>query len=150
TEEICREFVRKDSRIRYYRNASNIGLYTNFNKVFRLSSGLYFRWAAADDLSERKSLGLCVDVLDKHPEVVLCYPKTVLIDAANNPIRSYDDNLDLRFPSPASRFKMVLKNLRLTNVHYGLIRADVLRRTSLFGDCPGADMILIAELALYG
>jgi glycosyltransferase involved in cell wall biosynthesis len=45
TEQICREYAAKDRRIRYYRNEKNIGAPKNFNRVFELSSGKYFRWA---------------------------------------------------------------------------------------------------------
>jgi glycosyltransferase involved in cell wall biosynthesis len=46
TEQICREYAAKDRRIRYYRNEKNIGAPKNFNRVFELSSGKYFRWDA--------------------------------------------------------------------------------------------------------
>ncbi len=34
TEEICREYAAGDSRIRYYRNESNLGAMANYNLVF--------------------------------------------------------------------------------------------------------------------
>jgi len=150
TSEICMEYAAKDNRIRYSRNLKNIGVNNNFNRVFHLSSGRYFRWSAADDLFAPTSLRECVDVLDRCPEVVLCYPRTVLIDAEGHFLRRYDDNLDLRAPSAADRFHWVLQNIGLGNVQYGLIRSDVLRRTSLFGSFAASDLVLIAELALYG
>jgi len=150
TEETCREYAERDTRIRYSRNRTNIGLFNNFNRVFQLSSGQYFRWSSADDLFDRRSLEECLKVLDGHPEVVLCYPKTVLIDGDGRTIRGYDDNLNLRMPEAAARMRSVLQNVGLVNVHYGLIRADALRRTSLMADYPGSDTVLIAELALHG
>jgi glycosyltransferase involved in cell wall biosynthesis len=150
TREICKEYAAKDNRIRYSRNLTNIGLSNNFNRVFQLSSGRYFRWSAADDIFAPTSLQECVNVLDQCPEVVLCYPKTVLIDAEGRILRSYEDNLNLGAPSAADRFHWVLQNIGLGNVQYGLIRSDVLRCTSLFGSFPGSDLVLTAELALYG
>src|SRR5436190_3693526 len=96
TEDICRQYAARDARIRYSQSPVNIGLTNNFNRAFRLSSGQYFRWAAADDVFAPTSLERCVDILDKHSEVVLCYPKTILIDDNGDPLRDYDDNLDLR------------------------------------------------------
>ncbi|HYR84497.1 MAG TPA: glycosyltransferase [Terriglobia bacterium] len=150
TEETCREFAARDTRIRYSRNPTNIGLFNNFNRVFHLSSAQYFRWSSADDLFDRRSLEECVKVLDDHPEVVLCYPKTVLIDGDGRTIRGYDDNLNLRSPDPSARMRSVLRNIGLVNVQYGLIRSSALRRTSLMADYPGSDIVLIAELALHG
>src|SRR5207244_8337852 len=74
TEEICRTYAARDSRIKYSRNSVNIGGNDNFNRAFRLSSGQYFRWSAADDIFAPTSLEVCVNVLDEHAEVVLCYP----------------------------------------------------------------------------
>ncbi|MBD2214537.1 glycosyltransferase family 2 protein [Nostoc linckia FACHB-104] len=50
TEKICREYAAKDNRIRYYRNAKNIGCARNFHRAFELSTGEYFKWVAYDDL----------------------------------------------------------------------------------------------------
>jgi glycosyltransferase involved in cell wall biosynthesis len=150
TAEICTTYAARDSRVKYSRNSLNIGVNNNFNRAFQLSSGQYFRWSAADDLFAPTSLEVCVSVLDEHPAAVLCYPKTVLIDSDGNKLRSYEDNLDLRSPAAYERFRLALQNMGLLNAHYGLIKANVLRRTSLYGTYPGADMVLLAELALYG
>ena len=51
THEICKAYVARDNRIHYYRNETNIGCARNFARVFELSSGEYFKWAAYDDLT---------------------------------------------------------------------------------------------------
>ena len=150
TSEICREFAKKDGRINCYRNEENLGAAANFNRVFRLARGKYFRWATADDIVASDTLEKCVGVLDSHSEVVLCYPKTHLIDEFGNPIRQYEDNLDLRSTSPVKRFQLAMKQMGLMNVQYGLIRTDFLGRTSLMGNYPGGDIPLLLELTLYG
>jgi len=150
TQAICCDYAATDLRIRYHKNHTNLGAARNFNKVFELARAPYFRWATADDLFAPESLTHCVSVLDDHPEVVLCYPKTVLIDQNGNFLKPYEDNLDLRQPSPLQRFGLARQRIGLVNVIYGLIRADKLRRTSLVGNYSGADIILIMELTLYG
>ena len=50
TEEICRTYAAKDTRIKYFRNPKNIGATQNWYRVFDLSSGEYFASAAHDDL----------------------------------------------------------------------------------------------------
>ena len=37
TEDICRTFAAQDERVRYFRNAENIGLVRNYNQTFTLS-----------------------------------------------------------------------------------------------------------------
>lgn len=49
TPGLCREFVEKDSRVRYVRQASNIGALANFQHVLDQATGQYFMWAACDD-----------------------------------------------------------------------------------------------------
>jgi len=43
TSEICEEFAAKDLRIKYFRNKKNLGAAPNYNKVFELSSGEFFK-----------------------------------------------------------------------------------------------------------
>lgn len=50
TESICREYAKKDNRIKYFRQEKNIGALKNFQFVLTNSIGMYFMWAAADDL----------------------------------------------------------------------------------------------------
>jgi glycosyltransferase involved in cell wall biosynthesis len=50
TEAICREYEKKDKRIRYVRQKENIGVIANFKYVLDQSAGEYFMWAAADDV----------------------------------------------------------------------------------------------------
>jgi glycosyltransferase involved in cell wall biosynthesis len=80
TEEICRAFTDQDERIKYSRNRENIGVEKNFYRVFALSSGKYFKWAAHDDLCHPDFLQSCIDVLDRDFTTVLCYPRAVIID----------------------------------------------------------------------
>lgn len=49
TERICREFAKRDSRISYVRQPTNIGADANFDFVLKLTDSEYFMWAAADD-----------------------------------------------------------------------------------------------------
>jgi len=49
TEQICREYAAQDSRVRYSRSQRNVGIIRNFQRVFSLSQGPFFMWAAHDD-----------------------------------------------------------------------------------------------------
>src|SRR3546814_4612052 len=70
TEEICREFASRDPRIRYVREEENQGASWNFNRVFELARGEYFRWACHDDACEPTHLSRCVELLDESPPSV--------------------------------------------------------------------------------
>jgi glycosyltransferase involved in cell wall biosynthesis len=131
------------------RNKVNLGAARNYNCLLELSSGRYFRWAAADDLLGPTSLEQCLAVLETNHDVVLCYPKTSLIDENGETIAPYDDHLDLRSTNPCDRYRLALQIGR-NNAIYGLIRADVLRTMSPMGSYPGADVDFLIGLCLYG
>ena len=52
TEAICRAYVARDPRVRYYRSSQDVGLANNYNYLFIRARGEYFKWAAADDVHE--------------------------------------------------------------------------------------------------
>jgi len=150
TEAICREYSKKDSRIRYFRNKENLGAAFNYNRVFDLALGEYFKWAAADDLCAPDYLEKCTVVLDRQPEVALCYPKTTIIDERGNMIMHYDDNLNLRSVRVVERFQQALCRIRKCNAVFGLIRSDILRKSQKIKNYQASDRVLLLELTLFG
>ena len=65
TAAICREYAARDPRVRYRRNATNLGIAGNFNAAFAEARGRYFKWHAADDLIGPGHLSLCVAELNE-------------------------------------------------------------------------------------
>ena len=151
TAEICRRFAERDGRIRYIRQRTNLGAAANYNRVFQLATGRYFRWAAHDDVMAPSLLRRCVEVLENSAgNVVLCYPKAILIDANGDEIGCYDDALNVSQPRPHQRLLHVLRNLRMCNAAFGVVRPEALRQTRLIGSFVASDMVLLAELSLQG
>jgi glycosyltransferase involved in cell wall biosynthesis len=150
TEQICRDYARRDPRIRYHRNDVNIGAPRNFNKVFELSKGKYLKWSTSDDYCAPEYIEKCLEVMESNPEVVLCYPKAILIDAEGTHIGKYDDSMRLQQSLASERFIDLLMKIRLAHHHLGLIRSSELKRTSLHGAHIAADINFLAELTLYG
>ena len=170
TPEICRAYVQRDKRIRYERTDTNIGVLANFNRVFRLSHGRYFKWHAHDDLVGSLFLERCTDILERDPTTVLVGTRVGLIEPEGSPV-SYDANTGMfvtsygeRIPPPAStdslasphrlkRFRGVLFDIGGA-VHsefvFGLFRSDALAATSLIGGYIGAEKVLLARLSLVG
>lgn len=152
TEAICRDHAARDARITYIRNATNIGAARNYNQLFERSQGRYFRWFNADDLSKPTLHQRCLDALLAQPDASVAYGKTEKVDGTGRLIAVYEDRLDLRQDSAAERFFEALRVVGLINVHYGLMRREAVRRTSLMGSgtFPAADVNLVIELALQG
>jgi glycosyltransferase involved in cell wall biosynthesis len=150
TEAICREYIEHDLRIRYYRLPNNLGVIKNFNRVFELSKGELFRWATADDFIDPRLVEKCVKVLDAEPETVLCYPKTTIVNESGEMMSEYKDNMDLRFQQAKDRYRHFERNVGLCNIHYGLIRSSIIRKTRLMGNFLWSDVVFLGELTLYG
>jgi len=150
TEEIARDYVSRDDRLRYHRHSENVGLIANYNIAFSLTEGELFKWCAADDLCEPDYLRLCIDAMDAHPEAVLVYPRTQFIDDSGSPLPFEDPGFDLRSSDPASRLRYVMYANHWVNALNGLIRRSALARTRLERPYPGGDYALLAELSLLG
>lgn len=149
TEEICREYAAQDERIRYYRNDTNIGCAGNFNRVFELATGEYFKWAAYDDLHAPDFIQKCIDILDRNPNVVLCHSHVYFIDEQGNFLQNYDIKFKTDSPKPQERFQELLTKHYCYQI-YGVIRAEAIRRTPPVVGCGAADAIFLLRLSLLG
>jgi glycosyltransferase involved in cell wall biosynthesis len=152
TQQICREYAAKDSRIIYYCNKKNIGASNNFNHVFKLSSAEYFKWAAHDDVIAPDFLLNCIKILDADPSIVLCHSKTARIDESGSVVGNYDHRT-LNNISSWQRHKRFRDLISIRNacwIVFGVFRANALAKTHLMGDYIGADRNLLAEIGLIG
>lgn len=153
TPKICREFSKKDHRIKYYQNKRNFGGPVNHNLTFRLSSGDYFKWAAYDDILTPEYLQRCVEILDNDPSVVLCHSKVGRIDETGTLVGNYDKWTLKNISSwkPHERFADMLNPTNTCWAIHGIMRRSSLKqKTNLHGDYIGSDRNLLAELALLG
>ncbi len=149
TEEICRAYAEQDKRICYYRNQKNIGCARNFNRVFELSSGEYFKWAAHDDLHAPDFIKKCIEVLDQDPTIILCHSQVYFIDEQGDFLQSYDIKLKADALKPQERFHELLTK-HLCYQCYGVIRASALRMIPPMGGYGNADGILLLRLGILG
>jgi glycosyltransferase involved in cell wall biosynthesis len=168
TEEICHAYAQRDRRIRYIRQAKNVGAAANHNLTVRMTDSPYFKWAAHDDLLAPGFLATCVDVLDRDPTVVLASPASMLIDEAGMPL-SYsaelggmidrsgvcwpttpEENDGLMASDPTLRFEAVMLKMVMCVEIFGLMRRSTLLRTTLQGPFGGADKAVLAQMSLLG
>ena len=152
TKEICLDYLKKDPRIRFYRNAKNLGGPNNYNRVFELSSGEYFKWAAYDDVLASDYLRKCVGVLDNDPSVFGCHCKTGRIDQEGKFLGYYNEGLLKRIdsPKPHERFRDLIGLYYTTTPFHGVYRASLFAQSQRHGSYVGADRNLVAELSLMG
>ncbi len=150
TREICESYAALDRRIRYIRQKQNIGLPRNWNAVVHAASGEFFKWASASDYCAPNMMERCIAELRSDDTAVLCYGKTQMVDESGNLLHVYAGDMSFDESSPSERFWRVSQNLSLNNAQCGVMRLAALRQTRLDREYPAGDMVLMAELALYG
>jgi glycosyltransferase involved in cell wall biosynthesis len=150
TEDICRDYLARDRRIKYVRQPRNIGLAPNHNFVFQQARGELFKWASYDDLYGRDLLLRCVEALDKHPHVVLSHHAyQARIDDTATVTMAAGYSFATGSPRAPERFRSLLFEIGGDDF-YGVIRSEVFRRISPLNSYHHADRTIVAELALHG
>ncbi len=156
TERICRCYADRESRIRYYRNVDNIGAARNFNRVFELSRGEYFKWFAHDDLLAPTYLQRCVETLDKAPKsVVLCFPRRRIMAPDGRPLDCDPFLLSQRDAREDFHNASFARLVRISAscfpiFAFGLMRREAAKKTRLIGGYVAADLVFVAEMRLAG
>ncbi|MFI6644905.1 glycosyltransferase family 2 protein [Streptomyces sp. NPDC050504] len=149
TQDICRKYVARDSRIRYTRLPRNIGAAPNHNHVFTQCRGELFKWASHDDLYARTLLERCVEALDEHPEVILAHADQAVIDEHGQVKVPYEYTLATASRRAPERFRSMLFEPGGDDF-YGVMRADVLRRVKPHDSYHHADRTFVTEIGLHG
>jgi len=149
TAGICRRYMKQDSRIRYICQPRNIGAAPNHNVVVGQARGELFKWASGDDLYGRDLLKYCVDALDEYPHVVLAHSWTALIDSSGQVTEAIEYPLATASLRAPERFGSILYG-KAGDDSYGVIRAEILRRTALHDSYHHADRTITAEFVLHG
>ena len=80
TPRICEEYVRKDRRIKYIRQKSDIGHARNFDFLKENARGEYFMWASDDDKWAPTFVEKCLAALDTDPEAIVAATNLVDFD----------------------------------------------------------------------
>jgi len=90
TDEICKEYAKKDKRIRYIKQEKNLGLVPCHKFILNQGRGKYFIWVDDDDIRDKRFLEDCVDAYRKHPELIMVFTDFVDIDKNGKEIGRYD------------------------------------------------------------
>jgi glycosyltransferase involved in cell wall biosynthesis len=150
TPEIAREYAARDARVRYFRSDENRGATWNFNRVFELSAGKYFTWAAHDDVRDPSFIRECVEKLEASPNAALCHVYTATyIEGRDRPLFRAQMDTCQDIPDLFARYRETIKRLPATAI-YGVYRASVMRQTKIFERSIATDVAFNQEVALYG
>jgi glycosyltransferase involved in cell wall biosynthesis len=153
TPDICESYAAKDSRVKFSRLSENLGAVQNFDRVYQLGHGQYFKWAAHDDLLAPRFLEKCVEALDADASAVLAYPRAHFIDEKGEFLKDYTVKLPTDSDSPFVRFNaIVTAPHKITHNFeiFGLMRRSATDLIPQQGNYAAGDRVFLARLALYG
>lgn len=153
TPIICQEYLKKDSRIRYYRQKEASGYVENFYFVLSKARGEYFMWAADDDWRAPEYIQTVVTVLENHPDygVALSSLQQRYLDGSLHKEYLMMGENDPTHDNPYTILKKMLgKDMLINYFIYGFFRRKFLQKVLArpLAQCNGWDKILISEIAL--
>lgn len=128
TEQVCREFVRKDARVVYVRQEKNIGAEKNFDYVLHNINAEYFLWAAADDVRSHDFLKVNVEFLDRNPEYLGSTSPTRFEDGMFDSLSMGDETRDE--DDPVQRIGNFFGRWHSNGRFYSVFRHDVIKAWS--------------------
>lgn len=149
TPSICALYAKKDKRIRYLRQASNVGAYRNFWTVLNNARSPYFIWLAADDVLQSFPFGDIRRVLERDKHTVAVAARGVFeIRGAR-----VEDRCNGPLLGPAcTRVRRLLFRPGANSRFYSVYRTEQVRglyETTSF-DYWGGDVTFSARVALLG
>jgi glycosyltransferase involved in cell wall biosynthesis len=154
TADICDYYRVRDSRVRYFRQSSNIGPTANFHFVMDSRRGEYFMWAAYDDVRGHDYLSRVLELLTDHPTAVLAHCWQQILESTNAEIPSsygsrkgYPDGI--RSEMVAERIE-AFTGCRDYSAFYGLYRSEVLSGIGKPLDCFNSDGEYLLRVVLAG
>ena len=130
TFALCQKLASKEKRIRLYRQKKNLGTADNFNFVLRKATGMFFLWAAGDDIRQAHCVEKLVRILVKNPGCVLAFSAMHLFNDT--------DTLDVH--PPFGKYSDPLQSAKIFLHHsnyappmlLGLYRSNVLKKVGGF------------------
>jgi len=168
TFKICKDFEKKDLRIRCIRQEKNMGAIWNFNFVLKESKGEYFVWAAADDLLKPTFLEKNIHVLESKKNIVCSISKIKMFgrfteNLKSNPQDSFFVKIVKKikkrfsymdtFPAIGNYNSKVcdfIKNCRHNQIFYGVYRKKVLEKCIINESFIGFDTAYSLSILKYG
>ncbi len=151
TENICRRYAMLDSRIRYERLPENRGASYNYNRVFRMSQGKYFKWAAHDDLVKPLFLSRCVARFEESEDSIsVVYPRAEFVDEDGETIAADKDRQRADSDYAFVRAFRMLQAMNMAACVFGLFDRSKLEKTTLIGSFGASDYALLLQASFFG
>ena len=168
TQDICKNYVKIDKRIKYHRQPKNMGPYWNFNYVLEQALGEYFTWFAIDDLHTETFLEKNLRILEENSNVVASISNVKYFGLNSENIER--DDLFQKFKNifkyrfdKQTKFKQVfpaygpyekkatlyLRMDRSTSL-YAVFRKSVIKKSMIIEPFSSSDLAIILNVLKHG
>lgn len=148
TEAFCRELAAKEPRLRYVRQAVNVGLTANYAAVRAAATGAYYMALGDDDHPDANYVAECVAALESDPALVV---------AAGRPFMCKGDvqvreavRTDLLDASPRTRVLAYYRRVEENASFNGVIRCAAIAAVPPMRNTMGGDWLYMASVAWLG
>lgn len=152
SEEVAREFMKRDSRIKFFRQPENGGAIFNFKFVLEKSTGDYFMWAADDDTWSEDFISETLQVHLHNPDCTLVFSHMEIIDVSTcQVVDKYTPN-SLSYESPFIRVKSAFSSM-VPSLIYGLHKMSSIKQAFIATEnytFDWSDVYIVGRIAFYG
>ena len=148
TEAVCREYVQRDARVRYFRQPSNLGPIGNFNWLLAQPQTEFVLMLADDDWLDADYVACCLAIIERDPALSIVTGATRYFEAGARPDLVPDTNL-----TDAAGARRVLRYLRhswSSAAFYGLLRNSMVKDALPIPNVMGADWLFVSALSFSG
>jgi|SRR5690606_13819867 len=128
SEEICRNYEKKDNRIKYIRQPRNLGISKNMEFLLSQANTPYFMWAGDDDLWSPDFCALLIKKLENNRKASAAFCQYDWIDEEGKKYKE-SRNFDYSDPTPFNRLKKLITTPD-DGFGYGIFRTKMISNVS--------------------
>jgi glycosyltransferase involved in cell wall biosynthesis len=148
TQALCEGYARRDPRVRYVRQAVNLGPIGNFNWLLTHAGSEFVLLLADDDWLDPDYLERCLEVIEADPSLSIVTGATRYYEGDAPPELML--NTQLTEASGPVRVMRYLRNSWSSAAFYGVLRTSAVKRALPIPNVMGADWLFVAALAFAG
>jgi glycosyltransferase involved in cell wall biosynthesis len=151
------KYTKKYPNIRYFLNATNLGVLENANKALRLANGEYFCWVSDDDWRSPEFIDFLVNALEANPEVNMAFCDYVEVSPEGERAKGYPHkHLELfqSFQSSSQLIRCIRyffqdERLGKQNLFYSVFRTKALKQLDLHLLSAGFTQLSMDKMIVY-
>jgi glycosyltransferase involved in cell wall biosynthesis len=152
TEAVCAEYLRRDPRLRYHRQPSNLGPIGNFNWLLGEVRTEFLLMLADDDWLDPEYVERCLEIIGADPSLSIITAATRYYDdgQVDAPHPDLILNTEMLESTGERRVLRFLSKSWTSSAFYGVIRTSAARNAVPLVNVMGADWLFVSALAFQG